>query len=37
MGGQAMCFSGNMAGISPVREAVTEVNSLLFMKYWIGI
>lgn len=37
MGGQAVCCSGNMAVISPVREAVTGVNSLLFIKYWIGI
>lgn len=37
MGGRAVCCSGNMAGISPVRQAVTGVNSLLFIEYWIGI
>lgn len=33
----AACCSGNMSGINPVREMVTGLNSLLFIKYWIVI
>jgi len=31
----AVWCSGDMAGISPIRETFTGVNSLLLRKYWI--